>query len=52
MELAGIKDVLTKSIRSNNPLSVAHATMDALKKLRNPEQVSRIRGKDEETIWQ
>ncbi len=52
MELAGIKDVLTKSIRSNNPLSVAHATMDALKKLRNPEQVSRIRGKDKEMIWQ
>ncbi len=52
MELAGIKDVLTKSIRSNNPISVAHATMDALKRLRNPEQVSRIRGKDKEMIWQ
>ena len=52
MELAGIKDVLTKSIRSNNPISVAHATMDALKRLRNPEEVSRIRGKDKEMIWQ
>ena len=52
MELAGIKDVLTKSIRSNNPISVAHATMDALKNLRNPEQVSKVRGKDKETIWQ
>jgi small subunit ribosomal protein S5 len=37
MQLAGIKDVLTKSIRSNNPISVSHATMDALKKLKNPE---------------
>ena len=50
MELAGIKDVLTKSIRSNNPISVAHATMDALKRLRNPEQVLKIRGKDKEMI--
>lgn len=52
MELAGIKDVLTKSIRSNNPISVAHATMDALKKLKSPEKVSKVRGKDEEAIWQ
>ena len=53
MELAGIKDILTKSIRSKNPLSVAHATMDALKKLKNPKRISSIRNKkDEEQIWQ
>jgi small subunit ribosomal protein S5 len=52
MELAGIKDILTKSIRSNNPISVARATMDALKNLKNPEIVSQIRYKDEESIWQ
>ena len=52
MELAGIKDVLTKSIRSNNPLSVANATMDALKRLRNPKEVSEKRGKTKEMIWQ
>ncbi len=52
MELAGIKDILTKSIRSNNPFSVARATMDALQKLKNPEKVSRDRYKDEESIWQ
>ena len=52
MELAGIKDILTKSIRSNNPVSVANATMDALKKLRNPEEVSEKRGKTKEMIWQ
>jgi small subunit ribosomal protein S5 len=52
MELAGIKDILTKSIRSNNPISVAHATMDALKRLKSPENVSQIRGKEKERIWQ
>ncbi|MFQ6039197.1 MAG: 30S ribosomal protein S5 [Candidatus Aminicenantales bacterium] len=52
MELAGIKDILTKSLRSNNPISVAHATMDALRKLKNPSNVSKIRGKPEENIWQ
>ncbi|MFQ6070263.1 MAG: 30S ribosomal protein S5 [Candidatus Aminicenantales bacterium] len=44
MELVGIKDILTKSIRSNNPISVAHATVDALKKVKNPDEVSEIRG--------
>lgn len=52
MELAGIKDILTKSIRSNNPFSVANATLDALKKLRNPDDVSKSRGKVKELIWQ
>ncbi len=52
MELAGIKDILTKSIRSNNPFSVARATMNALQNLKDPEKVSRDRFKDEESIWQ
>jgi len=52
MELAGIKDILTKSIRSNNPISVAHATMEALKNLKDPKKVSEIRDRDEESIWQ
>jgi len=52
MELAGVKDILTKSIRSNNPFSVARATMNALQNLKNPEKVSRDRFKDEESIWQ
>jgi len=52
MELAGIKDILTKSIRSNNPFSVARATMDALENLKDPEKISRDRYKDEESIWQ
>ncbi len=52
MQLAGIKDILTKSLRSNNPISVAHATMDALKRLKDPEHVSKVRGKVEKAIWQ
>lgn len=52
MELAGVKDILTKSIRSNNPISVAHATMDALQKLKDPKEVANIRGKPKEEIWQ
>jgi len=52
MQLAGIKDILTKSLRSNNPISVANATMNALINLKNPGQVSKNRNIDEEKIWQ
>ena len=52
MELAGIKDILTKSVRSNNPVSVANATMDALRRLKDPEAVSKVRGKTKDRIWQ
>ena len=45
MELAGIKDILTKSIRSSNPIAVANATMNALQKLHNPHAVLKKRGK-------
>jgi small subunit ribosomal protein S5 len=49
LQLAGIKDILTKSIRSSNPISVANATMLALRRLRKPENVSQQRGKAKET---
>jgi small subunit ribosomal protein S5 len=52
MELAGIKDILTKSLRSSNPISVAHATIDALKRIKSPEVVAKNRNKTKETIWQ
>jgi len=52
VELAGIKDILTKSIRSNNPFSVANATLKALRHLRSPEDISQKRGKAKEGIWQ
>ncbi len=44
VECAGIHDVLTKCIGSNNPHNVIHATIVALKSLRNPEQIARRRG--------
>lgn len=52
MEMAGIKDILTKSLRSNNPISVAHATMNALQNLKNPVLVSKNRDKTEDSLWQ
>jgi small subunit ribosomal protein S5 len=45
MQLAGIGDILTKSLRSNNPISVANATLDALRNVRNPDDVAKLRGK-------
>jgi small subunit ribosomal protein S5 len=48
VELAGIKDILTKSIRSNNPFSVANATLKALQQLRTADDVSLKRGKARE----
>ena len=50
LEVAGIKDIKTKCLRSNNPQNVVTATMEGLKLLRNPEQVARIRGKSVEEI--
>lgn len=50
MELAGVKDILTKSIRSNNPFSVANATIKAIKKLKSPDEVAKNRGKSIEEL--
>ncbi|PIK14166.1 30S ribosomal protein S5 [Halobacteriovorax sp. JY17] len=46
MELAGVSDVLTKSLRGNNPHNIVKATFDALKNLRSVDQVAKIRGKE------
>ena len=44
LECAGIHDILSKCIGTNNPQNVIYATVDALKRLRAPESVSRRRG--------
>lgn len=46
MDVAGVQDILTKCLGSNNPHNVIHATVDALKQLRTPEETARIRGVD------
>ncbi len=43
LEAAGVKDVLTKSLRSNNPAAMVHATIDALTQLRSKEQIYALR---------
>lgn len=45
IEMAGIKDIRTKSLRSNNACNVVRATIDGLAGLRSAEQVAEIRGK-------
>jgi small subunit ribosomal protein S5 len=44
VESAGIKDILTKSRGSSNPVNLVRATLDALTKLRTREDVARLRG--------
>lgn len=46
LELAGVKNVLTKSLRGSNPHNVVKATFDALQSLRSVEQIALVRGKD------
>lgn len=46
MDVAGVQDILTKCIGTNNPHNVIHATVSALKQLRSPEEAARVRGID------
>jgi small subunit ribosomal protein S5 len=50
MEVAGIGDIRTKCLRSNNPCNVVTATVEGLTGLRGPKEVSALRGKSIEEI--
>ncbi len=50
LELAGIRDIRTKSLRSNNPINMVHATIEGLRSLRTVEDVAKLRGKTVEEI--
>ena len=49
-ELAGIKNIRTKSLGSNNKQNVVLATIEALSQLKTPEEVARLRGKSVEEV--
>jgi small subunit ribosomal protein S5 len=49
-EIAGIKNIRTKSLGSNNKQNVVLATIDALSQLKSPEEVAKLRGKSVEEI--
>ena len=50
LELAGIKDILTKSLGSSNPNNMVRATMEGLKALKKAEAVAELRGKTVQEI--
>jgi hypothetical protein len=50
IETAGIKDILTKSHGTNNPINTVRATLAALQQLRTAQQVAELRGKEVEQI--
>ena len=50
LELAGVKDILSKSLGSNTKINMAYATLEALKSQKSIEQVAKLRGKKVEEI--
>lgn len=51
LALAGIRNILTKSLGSSNPINMVRATMDGLSKLENAETVAALRGKSLDEIY-
>jgi small subunit ribosomal protein S5 len=50
LELAGVGDILSKSLGSNTPINMIRATMDGLKQLKRAEDVAKLRGKSVEEL--
>jgi len=50
LELAGVRDILTKSLGSSNANNMVRATIEAIKSLKTPEQIARLRGKPVEKL--
>lgn len=50
LELAGVGDILSKSLGSNNPINMVRATMQGLKGLKRAEDVAKLRGKSVEEL--
>ncbi|MCX7572317.1 30S ribosomal protein S5 [Tumebacillus sp. DT12] len=50
LELAGVKDIVTKSLGSSNSMNMVNATLNGLSRLKRPEDVAKLRGKSLEEI--
>jgi small subunit ribosomal protein S5 len=50
VECAGIHDILSKSLGSDNPINIIHATVRALKDLKTADQIAHKRGKTQEEV--
>ena len=51
VEAAGIRDILTKSLGSQNAASIVHATINGLQNLRNPKDIADLRNKELKEVW-
>jgi len=51
-EVAGVQDIVAKSVRSHNPFNTVKATMEGLRSLKDPDMVLKIRGRAEEETQQ